>query len=95
MTFASASTSLTDVDVATVGRVFLVGCPRSGTTLLQSLLAAHSQVASLPCTERAIVYPAVSLAAEIAAVLSRLQRGLPGPYFMQRDMKTGHTVRLG
>lgn len=50
MTFASASTSLTDVDVATVGRVFLVGCPRSGTTLLQSLLAAHSQVASLPET---------------------------------------------
>jgi hypothetical protein len=29
-------------------RLFLVGCPRSGTTLLQSLLAAHSQVASFP-----------------------------------------------
>ncbi|ETX00184.1 MAG: hypothetical protein ETSY1_12155 [Candidatus Entotheonella factor] len=27
-------------------RLFLVGCPRSGTTLLQSLLAAHSQVVS-------------------------------------------------
>ncbi len=31
-------------------RVFLVGCPRSGTTLLQSLLAAHPLVHSLPET---------------------------------------------
>lgn len=31
-------------------RVFLTGCPRSGTTLLQSLLAAHSQIASFPET---------------------------------------------
>lgn len=30
------------------GRIFLVGCPRSGTTLLQSLLGAHPQVASFP-----------------------------------------------
>jgi hypothetical protein len=27
---------------------FIVGCPRSGTTLLQSLLASHSKVASFP-----------------------------------------------
>lgn len=32
------------------GRVFLVGCPRSGTTLLQSLLAAHSRIFSFPET---------------------------------------------
>ncbi|MGK7895452.1 MAG: sulfotransferase [Xenococcus sp. (in: cyanobacteria)] len=30
------------------GRLFIVGCPRSGTTLLQSLLAAHPQIASFP-----------------------------------------------
>ena len=29
-------------------RLFLVGCPRSGTTLLQSLLAAHSEILSFP-----------------------------------------------
>lgn len=31
-------------------RTFLVGCPRSGTTLLQSLLASHSNVVSFPET---------------------------------------------
>jgi glycosyltransferase involved in cell wall biosynthesis len=30
------------------GRFFLVGCPRSGTTLLQSMLAAHPRLASFP-----------------------------------------------
>jgi hypothetical protein len=32
------------------GRLFVVGCPRSGTTLVQSLLAAHPAVASFPET---------------------------------------------
>jgi LPS sulfotransferase NodH len=31
-----------------LSRVFLVGCPRSGTTLLQSLLAANSCILSFP-----------------------------------------------
>jgi hypothetical protein len=31
-------------------RAFLVGCPRSGTTLLQSLIAAHPEVVSFPET---------------------------------------------
>lgn len=31
-----------------VRRVFLLGCPRSGTTLLQTMLAAHPQVVSFP-----------------------------------------------
>jgi hypothetical protein len=33
---------------ARVQRVFLVGCARSGTTLLQSLLASHPSIASYP-----------------------------------------------
>ncbi|MFB6375807.1 MAG: sulfotransferase [Bradymonadaceae bacterium] len=31
-------------------RVFLVGCPRSGTTLLQSMLASHTSIMSFPET---------------------------------------------
>ncbi len=34
-----------------IQRVFLVGAPRSGTTLLQSLLASHSQIVTLPETK--------------------------------------------
>lgn len=37
-------------DNRSIGRVFLVGCPRSGTTLLQTLLAAHPSVVSFPET---------------------------------------------
>lgn len=37
-------------DSAGILRVFLVGCPRSGTTLLQSLLASHSAIHSPPET---------------------------------------------
>jgi hypothetical protein len=36
--------------MAEPARIFLVGFPRSGTTLLQSLLAAHEEVVSLPET---------------------------------------------
>lgn len=32
-------------------RIFLVGCPRSGTTLLQSMLATHEAIASFPESE--------------------------------------------
>lgn len=36
------------VRLSTTGCIFIVGCPRSGTTLLQSLLASHSAIASFP-----------------------------------------------
>lgn len=41
------------------GRIFLVGCPRSGTTLLQSLVAAHPQITSFPESKffLRLVYP--------------------------------------
>jgi hypothetical protein len=41
------------------GRIFLVGCPRSGTTLLQSLLAAHPVINSFPESKffQELVYP--------------------------------------
>lgn len=32
-------------------RIFLVGCPRSGTTIIQSLLAAHPEIVSFPETK--------------------------------------------
>lgn len=32
-------------------RIFLVGCPRSGTTIVQSLLAAHSKIITFPETK--------------------------------------------
>lgn len=38
-------------DVSSISkRAFLVGCPRSGTTLLQSMLMGHSRIASYPET---------------------------------------------
>ncbi len=39
-----------DLQTRPMIRLFLVGCPRSGTTLLQSLIAAHSQLLSFPET---------------------------------------------
>ncbi len=41
-------------------RIFLVGCPRSGTTLLQSLLCAHPQVFSVPETHFYSLIPSQS-----------------------------------
>ena len=36
--------------MTSIKRVMIVGCPRSGTTLLQSILSAHKEVFSLPET---------------------------------------------
>ena len=64
--FADVAAMAPDAPVmsAIEGRLFVVGCPRSGTTLLQSLLAAHPAVLSFPET----------------AVFGRLlsERALPG-----------------
>ena len=42
------STTFTPATPGDLSRVFLVGCPRSGTTLLQALLGAHKDIASFP-----------------------------------------------
>lgn len=68
-------------------RVFLVGCPRSGTTLLQSLLSAHSQIHSLPETHffqqlfhtdesRRLLDPALPLRKLILRGLQERRRGI-------------------
>jgi hypothetical protein len=45
MALNDTTTVASDTDLS---RVFLVGCPRSGTTLLQALLGAHKEIASFP-----------------------------------------------
>jgi hypothetical protein len=42
------STAVAPTARGDLSRVFLVGCPRSGTTLLQALLGAHNDIASFP-----------------------------------------------
>jgi sulfotransferase family protein len=37
-------------ELTDLGRVFVVGCPRSGTTLVQAMLASHPEVFSFPET---------------------------------------------
>lgn len=37
-----------EMEITPKERIFMVGCPRSGTTLSQSLLAAHPEIASFP-----------------------------------------------
>lgn len=51
MEHSSASleaTHLRSAPTEIAARLFMVGCPRSGTTLMQSLLCAHPQVFSVP-----------------------------------------------
>ena len=70
---------------AIAGRLFVIGCPRSGTTLLQSLLAAHPEVLSFPET----------------AVLGRLlsAQALPGEcrpatVYRRTQLRYRHTMDL-
>ncbi len=47
-----------------------------------------SKAAALPCTMRAVVYPAVALGASLAALLARFSRGETVPRLVQQDMRT-------
>lgn len=63
-------------------RAFVVGCARSGTTLLQCLLGAHPRILTFP--ESHVLYYAAELPEEAPAALARFTRqsglpNLPGP----------------
>ncbi|MFT3789710.1 MAG: sulfotransferase [Rudaea sp.] len=67
---------------ATPGHVFIVGCPRSGTTFLQAALAAHPQILSMP--ETALFEHVVPGKPDLCIADGRLcmrmlrRRGVPG-----------------
>lgn len=67
-------------------RVFVVGCARSGTTLLQGMLAAHQRVFSLPETfffakvfprrwiKRHLLWPAIKVRARLPQIVREMGR---------------------
>jgi len=69
-----------------IKRFFLVGCPRSGTTLLQGMLASHSRVYSLPETfffakvlprswiKRHLLWPSIKLQGHLDWIFSQIGR---------------------
>lgn len=61
----------------------------------QFQLFDDTQAAPLPCTERAVVYPAVALGATIVANITRYTRGLPLEQMLYGDMKAMTTVVMG
>jgi tetratricopeptide (TPR) repeat protein len=66
--------AIADDDV-TPGPVFLVGFPRSGTTLLESVIGAHSRVTT--SDERPLLEPIITEAGDTGASLSRFIESLP------------------
>jgi hypothetical protein len=60
-------------------RAFLVGCPRSGTTVLQSMLAAHPRIASFPETHFFVTLAPFSTWRRVLGLASRK----PRPRFME------------
>lgn len=86
-------------------RLFLVGCPRSGTTLLQTLLAAHPQIASFPETQffldltqqlerRLFGQPPLTLQDRLENLISdcRVGLGIASPNFRLRVNKFIDTI---
>lgn len=67
-------------------RIFIVGCPRSGTTLLQGMLAAHPRIFSLPETfffakvlprswlKRYLLWPAIKVRGHLQRLIREMGR---------------------
>jgi hypothetical protein len=71
-------------------RVFLVGCERSGTTLLQSLLAAHSKIHSVPETHFVKrLFRNGNLPSKHGGRHARLRRALRSAQAWRREMLAG------
>ncbi len=66
-----------------ITRVFVVGCPRSGTTLLQSLLATHPEIVSFPESHFFNRLRGDGLSARLRDPARRQVRGHLDDYFRQ------------
>jgi hypothetical protein len=74
------------VNESVSNRVFMVGCPRSGTTLLQSMLATHPKIQSFPEThffsmafprhriKRMLTWPALNVSGILKRFLHEINR---------------------
>lgn len=72
-------------------RVFLVGCPRSGTTLLQSMLAAHPSITSFPESHFFPIVLSRNRVARILGIASQKRQSKIDSYFVELG-KTAGTV---
>jgi len=74
-------------------RIFIVGCPRSGTTLLQGMLAAHPDIYSIPETfffsralisnnpvKRFLLWPAIKVRRHFKNLVFELDSSLSGSF---------------
>lgn len=57
-------------------------------------LFSDDQATPLPCTQRAVVYPAVALGALMAATLAKVQRGIEVPRYTAQNMQDWETVTV-
>ena len=69
------------------GRLFLIGCARAGTTLLQSFIAAHSRIASFPESQ---VFPDLAGRIDDRMFGDRSREGLKGAIRLRLGLAYKH-----